>query len=76
VHSVGQIKDLLKLPKNFSEQAELSTTRVPNFISKQLIFAYKKSPKYDKTNMAKQHLYVLSVISTFRVISVGYLAKR
>ena len=36
----------------------------------------KKAPKCDKTNMAKQHFYVLCVMSVFGVISGKYLAKR
>jgi len=65
-----------KSPLNFSEQAELSITRVTNFVSGQILFAYKKAPKCDETNMAKQHLYVLYVMSIFGVIYVEYLAKR
>jgi len=54
----------------------LSIAHVPNFLSGQLLFAYKKAHKCDKTKMAKQHLYVLYVMSIFGVISVEYLAKR
>lgn len=60
----------------FQRTTELPITRVPNFISGQISFAYKKAPKCDKTNMAKQRLYVLYVMPVFGVISVEYLAKR